>query len=340
MCFKIKNDKINALKLIFKAFLINNSRLMNIKTKKRTFQSKVLYLQSFMQKKKTYLSIIALFAVLLCACNTKERVYDSAGKEKKKRFDFTVGKFNKLVKSSNMDAKYLAAVKYFDKEEYTRALTLFEELMGVYRGTSKAEEVHYYYAYCSYNLEDYIVAGYQFRTFVRNFPTSKHAEECAYMNAYCFYLNSPDYSLDQIDTKLAIKEFQKFTTQYPQSTRIQECNDILDKLRGKLERKSYEAAMLYYNMSDYKASVVSMGNHLKDYPGSKNVEELNYLIIKSYYLLALNSIDSKKQERFKAAADQYIKFLDAFPKSDYLKQAELVYTSAMKSLEKYNKPTS
>jgi len=94
---------------------------------------------------------------------------------------------------------------------------------------------------------------------------------------------------------------------------------------------------LYYNMSDYKASVVAFGNHLKDFPGSKNTEELNYLIIRSYYLLALNSIEGKKQERFKAAADHYIKFLDNFPKSEYLKQAEMVYSSALKNLEKYNK---
>jgi len=251
-----------------------------------------------------------------------------------------LGKYNKLVKSGDMEAKYAAAVAYFDKEDYTKAIGLFEELMSVFRGTAKAEEVSYYYAYCNYNMEDYLVAGYQFRNFVRNFPNSKHTEECAYMNAYCFYLNSPEYSLDQTDTKLAIKEFQHFATQYPKSTRIPDCNNILDKLRGKLERKSYENAMIYYDMSNYKAAVVAFGNHLKDFPDSKHVEELNFLIIKSYYLLAINSIESKKQERFKAAVDSYIKFVDGFPKSEYLKSAELIYTSALKDLEKYNKPTS
>ena len=65
-----------------------------------------------------------------------------------------------------------------------------------------------------------------------------------------------------------------------------------------------------------------------------------YLIIKSYYLLALNSVDSKKQERFKAAIDSYIKFIDTFPNGANLKDAELIYTSALKNLDKYNKPTS
>ncbi|MFL5762902.1 MAG: outer membrane protein assembly factor BamD [Bacteroidia bacterium] len=292
-----------------------------------------------MLKRRSYITLGLIVSVLLFSCNTKERTYDLSNNGKKKKFDVTVGKFNKLVKSGDMDAKYAAAVRYFDKEEYTKALTLFEELMGVYRGTAKAEEVHYYYAYCSYNLEDYIVAGYQFRQFVRNFPTSKHTEECAYMNAYCFYLNSPEYSLDQIDTKLAIKEFMRFTQQYPQSAHIPDCNRLLDELRAKLERKSYENAMLYYNTSDYRAAATAFENHLKDFPDTKHVEELNYLIIRSYYLLAVNSIENKKQERFKAAVDHYLKFVDTYPKSEYIKQAEMVYESALKSLEKYNKPS-
>lgn len=292
-----------------------------------------------MQKKYFNILFVLILFFILASCSEK-KVYESTDKEKKKRSGLTIGKFNKLVKSTDIEAKYAAAVKYFKKEDYTRALTLFEELMSVFRGTAKAEEVHYYYAYCNYNLDDYIVAGYHFRNFVKTFPGSKHTEECAYMNAYCFYLSSPAYSLDQVDTKLAIKEFQRFTNQYPKSSRIADCNTMLDKLRGKLERKSYENSMLYYNMVDYKAAIVAFVNHLKDFPDSKHVEELNYLIIKSYYLLALNSIDSKKQERFKAAADSYIKFIDLFPKSEYLKDAEIIYSSALKNLEKYNKPTS
>lgn len=291
---------------------------------------------------KKQLNIVIAFILLIgvVSCNSEKKVYDSAEKEKKKGKGITIGKYNKLLKSGDMNAKYDAAVKYFKKEDYTRALALFEECVSVFRGTAKGEEVMYYYAYCNYNLEDYIVAGYHFRNFVRQFPSSVHTEECAYMNAYCFYLSSPNYSLDQSDTKVAIKEFQRFTVQYPKSVRIQDCNNMLDKLRAKLERKSYENCMLYYNMVDYKAAVASFNNHLKDFPDTKHREEIQYLTVKSYYLLALNSIDAKKQERFKASVDAYFKYIDTFPNGQYLKQAEMVYTSALKNLEKYNKPTS
>jgi outer membrane protein assembly factor BamD len=289
---------------------------------------------------KKIILFFSVFSLVAVSCHNEEKVYESTNaKSKHKRFDVTIGKFNKLVKSSDMDAKYAAAKKYFDKEDYTKALTLFEELMSVYRGTEKGEEVQYYYAYCNYNLNDFIIAGYQFHSFAKNYPNSKHTEECAYMNAYCLYLNSPDYTLDQTDTKMAIKEFQRFTNSYPKSNRIALCNDILDKLRGKLEHKSYDNSMLYYRMGDYKACVVAFGNHLKDFPDTKYREELSFLTIKLWYLLALNSIEAKKAERFKASVDAYIKFIDAFPQSKYASEAESVYLSALQDLEKYNKPS-
>lgn len=311
------------------------------------------------------LSILSLVFLLLAAvsCNNNRKIYysdgdvakvksnDSIGKahhrigrdkeERKERgWGLSFGKYSKMLKNGSLEEKYNAAVKYFNAEDYTKALGLFEELMAVYRGTARGEEVHYYYAYCNYNLQDYLVAGYQFRNYVKVFPTGKHAEECAYMNAYCFYLNSPEYSLDQIDTKLAIKEFQSFVNRYPKSERIPKCNELIDVLRGKLERKSYENAMLYYNMGDYKAAVAAFNNHIKDYPGTPHAEYLAYLTIRAYYLLALNSIESKKADRFRSAIDSYTKFVEVYPKSGYTKDAEFVYNSALKGLEKYNKSTS
>ena len=286
---------------------------------------------------KKYLNILFVFILLLtfASCNSGKKAYESeSSKVKVKKHNYAVGKFNKLVKSGDSEAKYVAAVKYFENKDYTKALILLEELMTVYRGTAKGEEVHYYYAYCNYNLEDYIIAGYQFRNFVKNFPNSNHVEICSYMNAYCFYLNSPEYSLEQVDTYLAIREFERFTNRFPKSEKIAECNEILDKLRGKLERKSYESAMLYYYMNNYKSAILAFANHMKEFSDTKHEEELKYLTIKSYYLLAVNSVESKKQERFRSTVDSYIKFVDAYPKSKYLKEAENIYSDSMQHLEK------
>ena len=149
------------------------------------------------------------------------------------------------------------------------------------------------------------------------------------MNAYCFYLSSPNYKLDQTDTKNAIKEFQSFIDNYPQSTRIDTSNKLVDRLRSKLEHKDYDQIKQYYKLSDYKASITASKNFVKDFPDSKYIEEIYFLIINSYYLLAINSIPSKKTERLDGAIENYLKFVDLYPKSDYLFKAENVYTSCI-----------
>lgn len=238
---------------------------------------------------------------------------------------FSSCEVNKILKSSDYEYKYTKAIEYYNKTNYTSAQTLFEELIPVFKGTDRAEEIYYYYAYCHYYLTDYALAGFHFRTFVRNFHNSKHAEECAFLNAYCYYLSSPRYSLDQTDTKNAIQEMQNFLNEYPESQRVDSCNILVDKLRGKLERKAYEIAKSYFFRNDWKAATPACENFMKDFPESAHNDEMTFMIIKSYYLLAKNSIESKKPERIEKAIVNYLKFVDLHPNSQFLPEAEVIY---------------
>jgi outer membrane protein assembly factor BamD len=244
--------------------------------------------------------------------------------------------FNKLKKSTDYEMKLDRAIKYYDKGDYTKAQLLFEELQNVYKGTEKAEVVYFYNAYTNFELGDYLLAGFMFRNFVRTFPTSKRAEECAYMTAYCYYLNSPEYTLDQTDTYTAIREFAFFLKQYPKSERIPDCNEYVDKLRGKLEMKSYATCIQYFRISDYKAAIADIAIHNKDYPASIHKEELAFVVIKAYYELGLLSIDAKKAERMKLVMDNYLKFVDTYPKSAYLGAAQTMYESAVRIRKQLN----
>ena len=145
-------------------------------------------------------------------------------------------KYQKVLKSTDLPYKFDMAMKYYEDGEYYRAEVLYEELIGLYRGLGKAEEIYYYHAYCNYYMEDYIMAGYYFDNFIKTYPTSKHAEECRFMSAYCYYMNSPESSLDQSNTVRAIDELQLFINRYPESDRVAECNDLMDVLRNKLEK--------------------------------------------------------------------------------------------------------
>ena len=81
-------------------------------------------------------------------------------------------KYQQVLKSPDLEHKLEMAKKYYDEEEYFKALPIFDELNTLYRGTSKAEEIYYYLAYTHYGLSENLVAGYHFRNFALHFLTA------------------------------------------------------------------------------------------------------------------------------------------------------------------------
>ncbi len=246
------------------------------------------------------------------------------------------GDYKKIQKSTNSEVKYNAAIAYYKAGNFLKALPLFESLLSVYRGTEKEQEVYYYYAYTNFRLNDFVMAGFYFSNYYHTFPHTDRAEECEFMHAYCEYLGTPAYNLDQTDGKKAIDAFQTFIDNYPNSTRIKEANRYMDMMHAKLEKKYFEISKLYYTTEYYHAASISLANYIKSYPNSRYDEEASFLIIKSDYKFAVNSVDNRKGERLQTVMDAYLKFVDEYPKSDFLKEAQSIYDSCVKIKSELN----
>jgi outer membrane protein assembly factor BamD len=242
--------------------------------------------------------------------------------------------YKKVLKGTDIKLKYATAVTLYEKGDFHRAMQLFDELLIYYRGTDTSEKVNYYYAQCYFGDGDYLQAGFYFTKFTSTFPTSRYAEECQYMSAYCQYMYSPKYSLDQTISVDAIKEFQLFINSYPKSDKVAKCNELIDELRGKLEKKAFEIAKLYYNIENYESSVIAFKNLLKDFPDTKYKESAYYYILLSYYNYALKSIENKKLERFNNAKDAYNALISTFPASSFDKDARSVLKNIDKEIQK------
>jgi outer membrane protein assembly factor BamD len=230
--------------------------------------------------------------------------------------------FEKLRLSNDTGKKYSEALKLYNKKDYNKALTLFDDLVQKYRGRTEAEDLYYYYAYTNYHLKDYTTARYHFKVFADTYPSSPKAEECRYMSAYCFYLESPNYSLDQENTLKAIEALQLFINLYPKSERVAEASRLIADLRGKLETKSYANAKLYLDIGDYQSAVIAFRNSLRDYPDTKYAEEMEYLIIQAQFLYAKNSFLNRQESRFSEAIQMADEFIEKYPQSQYVKAAQ------------------
>ena len=241
--------------------------------------------------------------------------------------------YEKLLKSKDYEYKYKKALEYYEKKEHYRYTTLLEQLSPIYKGTFRSDTIEYYIAQGYYYQGDYLLAGHSYDKFRQTFQRSAFTEDAEFMYAYCFYKSSPRPELDQASTQEAIEAFVEFLTRFPSTNRRTEVNGLLTELREKLVEKSYLSSKLYYKIGDYKAAIVAIQNSLKDFPNSKYREELSYLLVKSSYLLAENSIPNKQRERYQNTIDQYYTFVGEFPESPYLPEAKKMYESSMKVLQ-------
>lgn len=249
-------------------------------------------------------------------------------------FGYSCSEYGKIMKSSDAELKFTKAVEYYEDEDCFRALPLFEELISLVRGSQRAEEVYYYYANTHFCIGDFYLANYYFKQFVKTYPNSKYSEECLFMAAMCSYSNSPNHSLDQQDTRLAIDEFQLFMERYPSSALRDSCNSMIGRLRAKLEMKSFEIAKLYVKTERYRSASLALQNSLNEYPDSQYREEMMFLMVKSNFLLAENSIEEKKLERYTETTKSYYNFVSAFPQSKMVNEAEKYFKNSLKELDR------
>lgn len=251
-------------------------------------------------------------------------------------FSFSCTQYEKLLKSDDYNLKYAKAFEYYNNGDYLRSANLFDQITPVFRGTKKADSVFFFQAMSYFKQQDYEISAHYFQMFYQTYGNSPFVENAAFNEAYCYYLSSPRPELDQASSYKALDAFQLFLIRYPEGSRKDECLKYILELREKIMQKSFLGAKTYFDLEDYKASLTALNTSLSDFPETKYREEMMYMIVKSSYLLAINSIEVKKPERFQEAIDDYYSFIAEFPESKYRKEVNRIYESSSQYLKTKN----
>jgi outer membrane protein assembly factor BamD len=243
------------------------------------------------------------------------------------------GQYAKLLKSTDFELKKKKVKEYFDEGQYARASALLTQVLPRYRATESAEELSWMNAQCYFGMNDYLMAGSEFRNFSELYPYGSHAEEANFMAAMCDYYQAPRAELDQESTRNSIEGFTLFMSRFPASSRIEEAKNHLKELRERLVEKSYLSAKLYYDMKQFKSAVTALNNSLKEFPETRYREEMMYLKLSALFLFAQNSIAVRQAERYQATLDDYYSFMEEFPKSSYSREVGRIYQSTARVLK-------
>jgi outer membrane protein assembly factor BamD len=249
------------------------------------------------------------------------------------------GEYNKILKSTDTELKYTYAKKYFDEKKFGRASTLLEDLVPVFKGTSKAEESLYLLAQSFYYNKDYTTATQYYKTYYTTYPKGEYVEIAHYNAAYGMFLDSPEYRLDQGPTITALNEFQNFLELFPQSNKAEQAQKYLFELQEKLAQKELGAIRLYYNLgnymgNNYESCVITARNAIKSYPYSKYLEDFQTYIVRSKFEMAVNSVEYRQPIRYRDVVDEYYNYKNMFPNGKYIKELERYFDQAEKTLQR------
>jgi outer membrane protein assembly factor BamD len=245
--------------------------------------------------------------------------------------------YNKVLKKDNYEKKFELAGELYEKKQYMRSIALYEQIYQRLPKTSEGEVAYYRLGQSYYAEKDYYMAGYYFGSFYQRFSYSAKAEECLFLSAICSVNNSPDFTLDQNETELAINDLQQFINKFPNSVLVDSCNKVMDKMRFKLEKKDFFTLKGYSDRIEYKAAITTALTFLSDYPSSIFKEETYYILVKNSYLITKNSIEDKKTQRIEETLERYRKFVSEFPSTKYKKEVDEISDAMEREFQEITK---
>lgn len=250
--------------------------------------------------------------------------------------------YNQLLKTSDLGYKYEAAKEYFADGQYNRASQLLQTMVTTMKGSEKGQEALYLFGLCNYYSGNYEMATSIFRKYYQTYPKGIYAEDAYFHSGLSLMKEAPEARLDQTPTYEAVTEFQNFIERYPYSERREIAMQHIFNLQDLLVEKEYLSAKLYFDLGDYfgncsndggsnyQACIITAENAIRDYPYTKLREDFAILILKAKFELAEKSVESKKEERFHNAIDEYYGFTNEYPESKFMKEAEQLFKKAAK----------
>ena len=143
---------------------------------------------------------------------------------------------------------------------------------------------------------------------------------------------SPLYTLDQDDTFTGIDKLQVFINRFPNSEYLAEALELMEQLQNKIEKKEFEISKQYYTIRDYSSAIKSLDNFIADNPGTIFREEALYYRWLSQYEIAINSIESRINERVTELERSLENFLRYYPDTIFIDDLSEKITNAKQLL--------
>lgn len=158
--------------------------------------------------------------------------------------------------------------------------------------------------------EEYAQAAIEYEEFLKRHPGHDKVPYTTYRLALSHYKQIKSYDQDHTNTREAIKWFEIFVRDYPDSPLVEDAYEKISKCHNKLARRDIYIGNFYSKKKNFGAAAQRYNDVLVQYTDTKYYEEALYLLGKSYYELG----------EFGLAQDTLSR-VEQFPDAKYQKKA-------------------
>jgi outer membrane protein assembly factor BamD len=193
------------------------------------------------------------------------------------------------VETRPADVLYKEANEEFEKGDYTKAATKFEEVDRQHPYSKEAREATLMAAYAykeSDKLPEAVAAA---RRYLTLHPGTKEAALAQHIIASSYYERINDATRDQSDTKKALVELETLVNRYPDSRYVEQSQKRIRLARDVLAASEMNVARWYMQRAQYLAAINRFKTVVSDYQTTAHVEEALMRLTECYYALGITN---------------------------------------------------
>lgn len=172
------------------------------------------------------------------------------------------------------------ALELYQNEDYADARISFGTLSIRYSGTKVGEQSLYYLGETYYKMDKFLLAADTYKSLYERYSSSEYLERSYYKEANSYAQLSPVFVLDQKYTYEAIKKYQEFLLEYPNSKFKEETEKKIYDLKNKIAKKIYHSAEIYFAMEKWRPTLNYADMVIDKHPESVVIEKAYLLKVK------------------------------------------------------------
>lgn len=197
-----------------------------------------------------------------------------------------------------------------------------------------------------YRTQNYKAAATTYENLLRDFPDIDENEKISFMIVkanFMFAENSVAQKKSE-RYKHVLESYNDFKYRFPESKYLEEATRFKTKAHYQAVKSAFEWAEISplnererhfktaFAEAEIQKAFIKDPNQLNDI--AEWTEKGYFLIVKAYFMLSEEKRESQKVSALEQTIKSYYTFVDLFPKSRYLKEAERIYNHSTEQIKK------